>query len=264
MQIDTVLYADPANAAEQARALADQGFDGVFTFEGIGDVFLPLAFAAAATDLTIYPNLAIAFPRSPMHTAYTAWDLQKLSSGRFLLGLGTQIKANIERRFSSEWSRPVDRMTEYVQALKAIFRCWQDGERLDFRGRVLHVHADAADVQPRPKPVRAATDPGRRPGPEADPGRRGQRRRPAAAPVHVRAVPARAVPGQRRRWAWPTPGAPATTSRSSPPASSAPDVTTPRWRQPSPAPATCSPSTARPRPTDRCSTRTAGATCSPS
>ena len=134
MKIDTVLYADPANAAEQARLLAEQGFDGVFTFEGIGDVFLPLAFAAAATDLTIYPNLAIAFPRSPMHVAYTAWDLQKLSSGKFLLGLGTQVKANIERRFSSEWSRPVDRMAEYVQALKAIFRCWQDGERLDFRG----------------------------------------------------------------------------------------------------------------------------------
>lgn len=134
MKIDTVMYADAARAADEARALADMGFDGVFTFEGLGDVFLPLAFAAAATDLTIYPNLAIAFPRSPMHTAYTAWDLQKLSSGRFMLGLGTQVRANIERRFSAAWSRPVERMAEYVQALKAIFRCWQDGERLDFRG----------------------------------------------------------------------------------------------------------------------------------
>jgi len=152
MKIDTVLYADPANAAEQARLLAEQGFDGVFTFEGIGDVFLPLAFAAAATDLTIYPNLAIAFPRSPMHVAYTAWDLQKLSSGKFLLGLGTQVKANIERRFSSEWSRPVDRMAEYVQALKAIFRCWQDGERLDFRGEFYTFTLMQPTFNPGPNP----------------------------------------------------------------------------------------------------------------
>jgi probable F420-dependent oxidoreductase len=134
MQIDTVLLADPAHAADQARSLADLGFDGVFTFEGIGDVFLPLALAAAASDLTIYSNLAIAFPRSPMHVAYTAWDLQKLSGGRFLLGLGTQVKANIERRFSAQWEHPVERMTEFVAATKAIFAAWQDGERLDFRG----------------------------------------------------------------------------------------------------------------------------------
>jgi probable F420-dependent oxidoreductase len=134
MQIDTVLLADPANAAEQSRHLAELGFDGIFTFEGIGDVFLPLALAAGATDLTIYSNVAIAFPRSPMHVAYTAWDLQKLSGGRFMLGLGTQVKANIERRFSAQWEHPVERMTEFVAATKAIFRAWQDGERLDFRG----------------------------------------------------------------------------------------------------------------------------------
>jgi probable F420-dependent oxidoreductase len=134
MQIDTVLLADPANAAEQARHLAGLGFDGIFTFEGIGDVFLPLALAAAATDLTIYSNVAIAFPRSPMHVAYTAWDLQKLSGGRFMLGLGTQVKANIERRFSAQWEHPVERMSEFVAATKAIFRAWQEGERLDFRG----------------------------------------------------------------------------------------------------------------------------------
>lgn len=134
MQIDTVLLADPANAAEQARHLAELGFDGIFSFEGVGDVFLPLALAAAATDLTIYSNVAIAFPRSPMHVAYTAWDLQKLSGGRFMLGLGTQVKANIERRFSAQWEHPVERMSEFVAATKAIFRAWQDGERLDFRG----------------------------------------------------------------------------------------------------------------------------------
>lgn len=134
MQIDTVLLAEPAGAADQARLLADLGFDGVFTFEGIGDPFVPLTLAAAATDLTVYSNIAVAFPRSPMHLAYTAWDLQKLSEGRFMLGLGTQVKPNIERRFSTPWSRPVERMSEFVAATKAIFAAWQDGERLDFRG----------------------------------------------------------------------------------------------------------------------------------
>ena len=134
MQIDTVLMADPAGAADQARFLADLGFDGVFTFEGIGDLFVPLTLAAAATDLTVYSNIAVAFPRSPMHLAYTAWDLQKLSGGRFMLGLGTQVRANIERRFSAPWSKPVERMSEFVAATKAIFAAWQDGERLDFRG----------------------------------------------------------------------------------------------------------------------------------
>ncbi|MEI7592159.1 MAG: TIGR03617 family F420-dependent LLM class oxidoreductase [Actinomycetes bacterium] len=134
MKIDTVLFAEPAQAASQARHLAELGFDGVFTFEGIGDLFLPLALAADATELAIYTNVAIAFPRSPMHVAYTAWDLQKLSSGRFMLGLGTQVKANIERRFSAQWDHPVARMVEFVAATKAIFGAWQDGERLDFRG----------------------------------------------------------------------------------------------------------------------------------
>jgi len=152
MQIDTVLLADPANAADQARHLADLGFDGVFTFEGVGDVFLPLALAAAATDLTIYSNLAIAFPRSPMHVAYTAWDLQKLSGGRFMLGLGTQVKANIERRFSAQWEHPVERMTEFVAATKAIFRAWQDGERLDFRGEFYTFTLMQPTFNPGPNP----------------------------------------------------------------------------------------------------------------
>src|SRR4051812_14409445 len=152
MQIDTVLLADPANAADRARELADLGFDGVFTFEGIGDVFLPLALAAAGTDLTIYSNVAIAFPRSPMHVAYTAWDLQKLSNGRFLLGLGTQVKANIERRFSAQWEHPVERMSEFVSATKAIFRAWQDGERLDFRGEFYTFTLMQPTFNPGPNP----------------------------------------------------------------------------------------------------------------
>jgi probable F420-dependent oxidoreductase len=135
MLVDTVLPTQITDVAAGARALADAGFDGAFTFEGPGDVFLPLALAAQATDLTLYSNIAVAFPRSAMHLAYAAWDLQKLTGGGFLLGLGTQVKAHIERRFSATWSHPVDRMAELVDALRAIFSSWQEGTRLDHQGR---------------------------------------------------------------------------------------------------------------------------------
>ncbi len=135
MHIDTLLPTEVTQVADRARELAELGFDGAFSFEGVGDVFLPLALAAQATDLTLYSNIAVAFPRSAMHLAYTAWDLQKLSQGRFMLGLGTQVKANVERRFSATWSHPVERMADMVGALRAIFACWQDGERLDHHGR---------------------------------------------------------------------------------------------------------------------------------
>ena len=152
MKIDTVLMAEPTGAADQARLLADLGFDGVFAFEGIGDVFVPLTLAAAATDLTVYSNIAVAFPRSPMHMAYTAWDLQKLAKGKFMLGLGTQIKPNIERRFSTPWSKPVERMSEFVAATKAIFAAWQDGERLDFRGEFYTFTLMQPTFNPGPNP----------------------------------------------------------------------------------------------------------------
>jgi probable F420-dependent oxidoreductase len=97
-------------------------------------VFFPLVEAALATELDVYPNVAIAFPRSPMHLATQAWDLQALSGGRFALGLGTQVKAHVERRYSATWSKPVGRMRELVAAIRAVFACWQDGERLDFQG----------------------------------------------------------------------------------------------------------------------------------
>jgi probable F420-dependent oxidoreductase len=135
MHIDTLLPTEITEVTDRARELAELGFDGAFSFEGVGDVFLPLALAAQATDLTLYSNIALAFPRSAMHLAYAAWDLQKLSRGRFMLGLGTQVKANIERRFSATWSHPVERMADTVGALKAIFACWQDGQRLDHHGR---------------------------------------------------------------------------------------------------------------------------------
>ena len=93
---------------------------GAFAFEGPEDVFVPLARAAGVADLDLYSNVAIAFPRSPMHLAHLAWDLAAMSNGRFALGLGTQIQAHIERRYGSTWSAPVDRMAEWVDAIRSV------------------------------------------------------------------------------------------------------------------------------------------------
>jgi len=122
------------DAGAEAARLEQVGVDGVFTFEGPHDVFLPLALAAAATDLAIMTNVAIAFPRNAVHLAHSAWDLHLLSGGRFTLGLGTQIRTHIERRFGADFDRPVARMRDTVEAVRAVFATWQDGERLDLRG----------------------------------------------------------------------------------------------------------------------------------
>jgi probable F420-dependent oxidoreductase len=134
VRFDTQLTAPLGSVADQARRLRSMGLDGVYTFEGPTDVFFPLVEAALAADLDVYPNVAIAFPRSPMHLAVQAWDLQRLTGGRFALGLGTQVKAHVERRYSATWDRPVGKMRELVEAIRAVFACWQDGERLDFQG----------------------------------------------------------------------------------------------------------------------------------
>lgn len=136
MKVDAALLTpEPAEAGARARALEAGGFDGVYTFEGPGDPFLPLALAAAQTErVALMTAVAIAFARSPMTLAYVANDLQRLAKGRLLLGLGSQIRPHVERRFSQPWSRPAARMREYVQALRAIQACWQDGGPLRFRG----------------------------------------------------------------------------------------------------------------------------------
>ncbi len=134
MKIDMALSAELDGVGDQARAYEAMGADGVFTFEGKRDIFFPLVDAANHTGLDIYTNVAIALPRSPMHLAYQAFDLHRLSGGRFALGLGSQIKPHITKRYSAVWDRPVAQMRELIAATKAIFACWQDGERLDFRG----------------------------------------------------------------------------------------------------------------------------------
>ena len=124
----------PTDAIERARALKDAGATGVFTFEGPHDVFAPLTLASTVGGLDLMTNVAIAFPRNPIHLAHQAIDHQLLSDGRFVLGLGTQIRTQIEKRFGAEFSQPVARMTELVGALRAIFDTWTTGERLSFQG----------------------------------------------------------------------------------------------------------------------------------
>ena len=124
----------PTNAIEQARAFREAGASGVFTFEGTNDVFAPLTLASTVGGLDLMTNVAIAFPRNPIHLAHQAIDHQLLSEGRFALGLGTQIRTQIEKRFGADFDRPVARMTELIAALRAIFGAWETGERLDFRG----------------------------------------------------------------------------------------------------------------------------------
>ncbi len=136
MKIDGPFYATMENSAEEAKRLAAIGYDGVYSLEGSWDPFFPLALASEhAPELDIATGIAVAFPRNPSHIAYQAWDLQKFSKGKFSLGIGSQIKAHIERRFGTDFNPPAARMREYILAVKAFFDCWQNGTKLDFRGK---------------------------------------------------------------------------------------------------------------------------------
>ncbi len=139
MKVDLPLTGPAADAPDAARALADVGIDGVFTFEGAHDPFVPLIRAAGAAALDLYTNVAIGLPRSPMHLAQVAHDLQSLGRGRFLLGLGSQVRAHIERRYGAKWADPTAHAGEQVAAVREILRCWQTGDELHFEGR-FHQH----------------------------------------------------------------------------------------------------------------------------
>ncbi|MEM8608073.1 MAG: TIGR03617 family F420-dependent LLM class oxidoreductase [Myxococcota bacterium] len=120
---------------EEGRRAEAIGFDGIAVPEITGDPLVHAAIVANATE-RISPRtaIAVAFPRSPMVTASQAWSIQVNSGGRFALGLGTQVKGHNERRFSTPWKAPRSRMVEYVKAMRAIWRCWEHGEPLAFRG----------------------------------------------------------------------------------------------------------------------------------
>ena len=124
-----------ATAGSTARSLEAAGYDGAWSAETSHDPFLPHVLAAEATErLELGTGIAVAFGRSPMTLANTAWDLQVQSEGRFLLGLGSQIKPHITKRFSMPWSSPADRMREMILAIRAIWDCWDGDGKLDFRG----------------------------------------------------------------------------------------------------------------------------------
>ncbi len=132
----SILVPHLADVPEIARAAEDVGFSALWTSETKHNPFLPLALAAEHTErIRLGTAVAIAFPRSPMVTAQIAWDLQEYSGGRLLLGLGTQVKAHIERRFGMRWEAPVAKLREYVLALRAIWDAWQNRTRLNFRGK---------------------------------------------------------------------------------------------------------------------------------
>ncbi|GAB2560285.1 TIGR03617 family F420-dependent LLM class oxidoreductase [Nocardia heshunensis] len=152
MLLDVQLDARPDQLAARAAEFTALGVDGLFTFEGAHDVFVPLAAVAPTTDLDLMTNVAVALPRSPLHAAHAAYDLQLLSRGRFRLGLGSQIRPHIEHRYGAQWSRPAARMGEFVSAVKTILQAWQTGERLNFRGEFTRHTLMPPAFDPGPNP----------------------------------------------------------------------------------------------------------------
>jgi probable F420-dependent oxidoreductase len=135
MKIDGLLLRGADATREEAATLESQGYDGVWISETGNDPFLLSLQAAETTDrVSVGTSVAIAFARTPMTMAHSAYDLANYTEGRFLLGIGSQVKPHIERRFSMPWSHPAPRMREFILAMRAIWSAWQDGTKLDFAG----------------------------------------------------------------------------------------------------------------------------------
>jgi probable F420-dependent oxidoreductase len=135
MLVDAPLMTDLTAAPEAARSLEEAGYAGAWTAEIKNDPFLPLLRGAeSTTTLELGTGIAVAFARNPMLVANVGEDLQRFSRGRFILGLGSQIKPHITKRFSMEWSHPAARMREFISATRAIWDSWHQGTKLDFRG----------------------------------------------------------------------------------------------------------------------------------
>ena len=155
-----------AGVGKRAREIEEAGYSGLMSAEANHDPFLPLALAAEQTEqIDLVTAIAVAFARNPMVLAHTAWDLQALSGGRFILGLGSQIRPHITKRYSMPWSRPAARMEEMIAAIRAIWQAWQTGDRLNFRGDFYRhtlmtpMFSPAALSTPRPKIMVAAVGP---------------------------------------------------------------------------------------------------------
>jgi probable F420-dependent oxidoreductase len=142
---------DLATIGRDAKFLEDIGYGGLVVEETKDDPFILLTLAAAATTrLRLTTGVAIAFPRSPTVTALSAWTLQKLSDGRFTLGLGSQVRGHIMRRFGMDWAPAGPRMREYVQAVRAVWDCWQNGTKLDVRGQHYNINLMVPLFNPGP------------------------------------------------------------------------------------------------------------------
>jgi probable F420-dependent oxidoreductase len=152
MKIDaSLLVHDLRQMPALARFADEAGFDGLWTFETAHEPFLPLVLAAEhSRNLSLGTSIAVAFARSPAILAYTGWDLARYSNGRFIMGLGTQVKGHNERRFGVKWERPVEKMREVIFALRAIWDCWQNGTRLNFQGEFFKLTLMTPFFSPQP------------------------------------------------------------------------------------------------------------------
>lgn len=146
MKVDALFDADLARWADVARQAEDAEFDGVMSPELSHDPFLPLALAAPATSsVELITGIAVAFARNPMTVAMTASDVHRLSGGRMVLGIGSQVRAHITRRYSMPWSRPAARMREFILAMRAVWSAWNEGTPLSFEGE-FYTHNLMTDI----------------------------------------------------------------------------------------------------------------------
>lgn len=151
MKLDATLRGIPLEeVGSWSRRCEGLGFDGLFSTETNNDPFLPLALAGAATSrVELGTGVALALPRSPMQVAYTGWDLQGLTGGRFVLGLGTQVRAHIERRFGAQWDRPARRIADFALAVRAIWEAWASEAPLSYEGDFYRHTLMPPDFRPR-------------------------------------------------------------------------------------------------------------------
>ena len=154
MKLSTNLVVDNLqDVADPSKRIEEMGFSTLCISERKHDPFMQLAIAAVNTEsIKLTTEIALAFPRNPMVLAYTAWDLQNASNGRFILGLGTQVKAHNERRFGLKWERPGPKLREYIVAIRAIWDCFQNGTELNFEGEFFKFNLMTPMFNPGPIP----------------------------------------------------------------------------------------------------------------
>lgn len=152
LRIDAEIATDAlAEIPDLARKAEEFGFDCVWANETKHDPFVQIALASSTThSISLGTSIALAFTRSPTTIAYAAWDLQNVTGGRFLLGLGSQVKGHIERRFGMKWESPKLKMKEVLTSLRSVWTCWQKGERLDFQGRFFRIDLMTPFFNPGP------------------------------------------------------------------------------------------------------------------